>query len=386
VRPFGMFVKLRGYYKHGLVHLSQVHEALEALDRDMPDEQKMDRLRVVAAEGEEVWVKVISVREEQGKLGCSMKVVDQATGADLDPDNVVTAEEQKLQVEQRRRHEEFEQRRNATDEPPAVYSIHKCSVRSVRPFGIFVELPGYRKHGLVHLSQISNYLDLNREDSDESKVESLRQVVAEGDQVYAKVLSTHDENTGELKIACSMKVVRQSDGHDLDPTNLQIQKEHNRGAGGPRGGPVSGSIDDPLWMMKQRGNKSDGYELLEDSDDDVPRKTGHGNGPGIGARGDRPVPAGPAGRGRGMVVPAWMTRGDGAEGGGIGEPPKAALKAEETPKLADLPQKVTTKEEALLVLESLLGKKEDKHRKKHRDKEKKHKREKKHKKEKKRSH
>ena len=225
------------------------------------------------------------------------------------------------------------------------------------------------------------------QDTDESKIESLRQVVTEGDSVYVKVLSTHDENTGELKIACSMKLVRQSDGHDLDPTNLQVQRESNRGAGGARGGPVSGSIDDPLWMMKQRGSNNNGYDLLEDSDDDLPKANPNAGGVAP-APGRIPPPPPPAGRGRGMTMPAWMTRDQ--DDSAIGKLPGGDDgETEEPSRLAGLPQKVTTKEEALMVLESLLGKskKEDKHKKKHKDKdkEKKHKKEK-HKKEKKHSH
>ncbi len=41
----------------------------------------------------------------------------------------------------------------SADEPPEVGSIHHARVMSVRPFGVFVELPGFRKQALVHHSQ-----------------------------------------------------------------------------------------------------------------------------------------------------------------------------------------------------------------------------------------
>ena len=40
----------------------------------------------------QVWVKLVEVRDDGGgnlKLGCSMKAVDQQTGADLDPQNAM---------------------------------------------------------------------------------------------------------------------------------------------------------------------------------------------------------------------------------------------------------------------------------------------------------
>ena len=39
-----------------------------------------------------MWVKLVEMREDGGgnmKLGCSMKAVDQSTGADLDPSNAL---------------------------------------------------------------------------------------------------------------------------------------------------------------------------------------------------------------------------------------------------------------------------------------------------------
>ncbi len=44
---------------------------------------------------------------------------------------------------------------SGSEEPPEVGSIHHATVVSVRPFGAFVELPGFRKQGLVHHSQVS---------------------------------------------------------------------------------------------------------------------------------------------------------------------------------------------------------------------------------------
>ncbi len=40
---------------------------------------------------------------------------------------------------------------------PALNSIHRATVHSIRPFGIFVRFDGYLNHGLVHLSQVSDH-------------------------------------------------------------------------------------------------------------------------------------------------------------------------------------------------------------------------------------
>ncbi len=36
---------------------------------------------------------------------------------------------------------------------PPLYSVHKGVVRAIRPFGAFVQMDGYRRQGLVHISQ-----------------------------------------------------------------------------------------------------------------------------------------------------------------------------------------------------------------------------------------
>lgn len=72
VKEFGAFIALPGYYTNGMVHISQLAKF------------KVSNVSEVLREGDtNVWVKVIGV--EEGKLSLSMKLVDQATGKDLDP-------------------------------------------------------------------------------------------------------------------------------------------------------------------------------------------------------------------------------------------------------------------------------------------------------------
>jgi hypothetical protein len=41
-------------------------------------------------------------------------------------------------------------------EPPEMYSLHQGTVQGIQTFGCFVELPGFRSNGLVHITQIRN--------------------------------------------------------------------------------------------------------------------------------------------------------------------------------------------------------------------------------------
>lgn len=62
-----------------------------------------------------------------------------------------------------------------SDALPELYSIHKGVVAKVDSFGCFVSLAGYRKNGLVHVSQLADF-----------KVESTADFVNVGDEVRQK--------------------------------------------------------------------------------------------------------------------------------------------------------------------------------------------------------
>uniref|UniRef100_X2BBV5 S1 motif domain-containing protein n=1 Tax=Capitella teleta TaxID=283909 RepID=X2BBV5_CAPTE len=59
--------------------------------------------------------------------------------------------------------------------------MHICfslQVVSVQDYGIFVKIPGSRKNGLVHKSQMSNV-----------RIETPSEMASKGDSVYCKVIS-----------------------------------------------------------------------------------------------------------------------------------------------------------------------------------------------------
>ena len=71
-----------------------------------------------------------------------MKVVDQESGKDLDPSGALAKQHW------------GQSGTNLSEEPPSKGSVHKARIVSIRAFGAFVELEGYRTNGLVHVSQV----------------------------------------------------------------------------------------------------------------------------------------------------------------------------------------------------------------------------------------
>ncbi|KAI0227696.1 Nucleolar protein of 40 kDa [Lamellibrachia satsuma] len=96
---------------------------------------------------------------------------------------------------------------------PKLYDIFLCEVGRLEAYGVFVKIPGYKKNGLVHKSQMSN-----------TRLEHPEDMVANGDRVYCKVISVDDEG----KIGMSMKVVNQTSGQDLDPNHIQASLDEQR--------------------------------------------------------------------------------------------------------------------------------------------------------------
>ena len=75
VQNYGAFIRIPGCSSQGLIHKSQVSAA------------HVDNVAEVLQKGERVWCKVISVADD-GKIGLSMKYVNQGNGTDLDPNGI----------------------------------------------------------------------------------------------------------------------------------------------------------------------------------------------------------------------------------------------------------------------------------------------------------
>ncbi|XP_035826576.1 nucleolar protein of 40 kDa [Aplysia californica] len=97
---------------------------------------------------------------------------------------------------------------------PQLYDIFNGEVANVQTYGAFVKIPGCRKQGLVHKSQMSS-----------ARIDDPSEMLAKGEKVYCKVIAM--EGDGE-KISLSMKVVNQTTGKDLDPNNVQASLDEKK--------------------------------------------------------------------------------------------------------------------------------------------------------------
>lgn len=185
--PFGCFVKMDGYERHGLVHISQLAG------------RRVEKVEDVVSEKDRIYVKVLGVND--GKISLSLKDVDQSSGEDKNPSNDEPSFSRGAG------------RGNESKDFPKLNSIHKGICKSVRDFGAFVQLPGFFSNGLVHMSQLAKF-----------KVENASEVVTEGDtNVWVKVISLDDD-----KISLSMKLVDQGTGRDQDPFHEETARAADR--------------------------------------------------------------------------------------------------------------------------------------------------------------
>ncbi|XP_061598576.1 nucleolar protein of 40 kDa [Cololabis saira] len=99
---------------------------------------------------------------------------------------------------------------------PPMFSIAKGEVVSLQNYGAFVRLPGYRKEGLVHVSEMSA-----------SRVENASEIVDVGEQVWIKVIGREIQGD-KVKLSFSMKSVNQGTGRDLDPNNVMADQDARR--------------------------------------------------------------------------------------------------------------------------------------------------------------
>ncbi|XP_066529624.1 nucleolar protein of 40 kDa [Hoplias malabaricus] len=99
---------------------------------------------------------------------------------------------------------------------PELYSILRGEVASVTDYGAFVKIPGYRKQGLVHKSEMSA-----------SRVDNPAEIVDVGEQVWIKVIGK-EIHSDKIKLSFSMKAVNQGTGRDLDPNNVMAEQDARR--------------------------------------------------------------------------------------------------------------------------------------------------------------
>ena len=79
VTDYGAFIKIPGCQKQGLVHRTHMSSC------------RVDKSSEIVDVGDKVWVKLIGreMKNDRIKVSISMKVINQGTGKDLDPNNVI---------------------------------------------------------------------------------------------------------------------------------------------------------------------------------------------------------------------------------------------------------------------------------------------------------
>jgi DNA-directed RNA polymerase subunit E'/Rpb7 len=302
VRGFGVFVRIDGWNRDGLVHRDNVGGDAR-FGRDDDEESIRHALEYFFPVGSVVWAKVTRVREERGdwKVSLDASVVDQETGADLDPTGA------KMEAKK------FEDRRGDgrpgprfggggregdgdRDGPPVshpeLHKVYKARVARVKAVGVFVDIKGFRRGGLVHRTQISQYLDVPRDAEDEEKEAIISGVVAEGDEVYVKVVDVEKMDGAPPRVSLSMKSVDQGNGEDLDPNNLSYDPPFRGGGRGEQSyRPVGADAGETVkagaikWGhhvgdVKQYGSGGKSYDLLLDDDVGVDLEEGEAQGAG----------------------------------------------------------------------------------------------------------
>ena len=148
IMPFGAFVNIMGG-RDGLVHISELAD------------HRVNEVTDVVNDGDDVQVRCLGV-DERGRVRLTMRGLDEEYEA---PDE---AEEE------------------GPEEAPEEGRVYEGRVVKVVPFGAFVNFIG-KRDGLVHISELA-----------EGRVEAVRDVVDEGDDVRVRYLGADDRGRVRL--------------------------------------------------------------------------------------------------------------------------------------------------------------------------------------------
>jgi len=305
VRGFGVFVRIDGWSRDGLVHRDNVGGEA-TFGRDDDEESIQHALEYFFPVGSAVWAKVVRMREDERRRGewlvsLDASVVDQETGIDLDP--IGAKMDAKKFVDRRgdRRdglrfsgdgRDGDRERDGPPVSHPELHKVYKARVARIKAVGVFVDIKGFRRGGLVHRTQISQYLDVPRDTEDEEKEAIISGIVAEGDEVYVKVVDVEKVDGAPPRVSLSMKSVDQGNGEDLDPNNLSYDPPFRGGGRGEQSyRPVGADAGEKVnagaikWGhhagdVKQYGSGGKSYDLLLDDDVDVDLEEGEAQGGG----------------------------------------------------------------------------------------------------------
>jgi len=176
VQNYGAFVRIPGTSQQGLIHRSQVSTA------------HVDDVAEILQKGERVWCKVISVADD-GKIGLSMKYVNQGNGTDLDPNGV------ELQIDlQRRKNPGTTQRKAIQLEAVLNTTCTKCGTRGHLSKDCFMS-PDGKKYELIPDIEEENIQEPDNEKNADKTVEKKHKPKKKKRKLKRSKQSTDDSDT-----------------------------------------------------------------------------------------------------------------------------------------------------------------------------------------------
>jgi polyribonucleotide nucleotidyltransferase len=112
---------------------------------------------------------------------------------------------------------------------PEMGDVYDAVVKSVMPYGVFVEFHG--KSGLLHVSEMSH-----------ARIDKVEDVFKEGDMVKVKLIGV-DKKTGKLRLSHKALTSGGSDGDDNDDDDRRERRDRGDGPRHHRGGGKHGGGD-----------------------------------------------------------------------------------------------------------------------------------------------
>ncbi|XP_056651336.1 zinc finger CCHC domain-containing protein 17 isoform X2 [Monodelphis domestica] len=202
VTEYGAFIKIPGCRKQGLVHRTHMSSC------------RVDKPSEIVDVGDKVWVKLIGreMKNDKVKLSLSMKVVNQGTGKDLDPNNIVTDQE-----ERRKRTFKDYTGQKITLEAVLNTTCKKCGCRGHFAKDCFMQ-PGGTKYSLIP----------EEEEEEEEEAAAKAEVKGEEKSVHTEKSSRKRKKEKKKKKKLKSKKEPSSSSSDSDSSEGQTASKKAR--------------------------------------------------------------------------------------------------------------------------------------------------------------
>lgn len=203
VQNYGAFVRIPGCSQQGLIHRSQVSTT------------HVDDVGEILQRGERVWCKVISVSDD-GKIGLSMKHVNQGNGTDLDPNGV------ELQRDMQKKKAYTPQQRK-TIQLEAVFNTTctKCGTHGHLAKDCFVPPNGKKYELLPEIEEVPPIPPKTQEEPEDKKIEKKHKTKKSKKRKKSKKSKHTDDSSSEDEQTTKKRKKKRSKDYK------QKKKKHN---------------------------------------------------------------------------------------------------------------------------------------------------------------